>query len=193
MDDLLNRSVEFLDRTQRAHVREALVQEAKTDWENAEVSAKLKALLHIAGKIQQNGKLITEDDVATARREGATDREIHDMVLIAAVFCMCNRYVDGLATWAPHDPGIYRSRAAEIVEHGYVAVTAAATAAVNGSRELGDPKPSQPVSVGSEAKCGRPGRRLLRRNGPAHWPGLPFPYAWYNYPRIRCTFSSMTV
>jgi uncharacterized peroxidase-related enzyme len=118
---------------------EALVQKVKTDWENAEISPKLKALLHIAGKVQQNGKLVTEDDVCTARREGATDREIHDTVLIAAAFCMCNRYVDGLATWAPQDPDIYRSRAAEIVEHGYVAVTAAATAAVNGARDLADP------------------------------------------------------
>ena len=30
--------------------------------------------------------------------------EIHDTVPIAAVFCLCNRYVDGLATWAPDDP-----------------------------------------------------------------------------------------
>lgn len=111
---------------------EALVQKVKTDWANAEISPKLKALLHIAGKVQQDGKLVTEGDVQEARKQGATDREIHDTVLIAAVFCMCNRYVDGLATWAPQDPDIYRARAAEIVEHGYVAVTAMATAHVAG-------------------------------------------------------------
>jgi uncharacterized peroxidase-related enzyme len=117
---------------------EVLVQTVKTDWENADISPKLKALLHIAGKIQQDGKLVTEDDVSAARREGATDREVHDTVLIAAVFCMCNRYVDGLATWAPQDPAVYRDRAAEIVEHGYAAVTAAASAAVRGSRDSVD-------------------------------------------------------
>lgn len=111
---------------------EALVQKVKTDWANAEISPKLKALLHIAGKVQQDGKLVTADDVDRAREQGATDREIHDTVLIAAVFCMCNRYVDGLATWAPRDPDIYRARASEIVEHGYVAVTAMATTQVNG-------------------------------------------------------------
>lgn len=107
---------------------EALVEKVKVDWLNADVSPKLKALLNIAGKVQQDGKLVTVDDVASARRERATDREIHDTVLIAAVFSMCNRYVDGLGTWAPADPAIYRARAAEIVEHGYSAVTEMAMA-----------------------------------------------------------------
>lgn len=117
---------------------EELVQKVKTDWANAEISPKLKALLNIAGKVQQGGKLVTESDIDAARREGAVDREIHDAVLIAAVFCMCNRYVDGLATWSPQDPNIYRARAAEIVEHGYVAVTAAATAQVSANNTRPD-------------------------------------------------------
>jgi uncharacterized peroxidase-related enzyme len=109
---------------------EALVQKVKTDWMHAEISPKLKTLLNIAGKVQQDGKLVTEADMAAARREGATDLEIHDTVLIAAMFCMCNRYVDGLGTWAPRDPELYRARAGEIVEHGYSAVTEMATAHV---------------------------------------------------------------
>ena len=109
---------------------EKLVQKVKTDWESAEISSKLKALLNIAGKVQLGGKHVTADDVSAARKQGATDREIHDTVLIAAVFCMCNRYVDGLGTWAPEDPAIYRVRAAEIVEHGYSGVTEVATAMV---------------------------------------------------------------
>jgi len=112
---------------------EALVQKVRTDWMHAEISPKLKALLNIAGKVQQDGKLVTEADVAAARREGATDLEIHDTVLIAAMFCMCNRYVDGLGTWAPRDPDLYRARAGEIVEHGYSAVTEMATAHVTGN------------------------------------------------------------
>jgi len=109
---------------------EKLVQTVKTDWANADISPKLKALLNIADKVQEGGKQVTEEDVTAAREQGASDREIHDTVLIAAVFCMCNRYVDGLGTWAPQDPGIYRARAAEIVQHGYSAVTEAATAQV---------------------------------------------------------------
>ena len=110
---------------------EALVQKVKTDWEDAKISPKLKALLNIAGKVQLGGKHVTLEDIAAARDLGATDLEIHDTVLIAAVFCMCNRYVDGLGTWAPQDSGIYRERAAQIVEHGYSGVTAAAIAKVH--------------------------------------------------------------
>ena len=108
---------------------EELVQTVKTDWTNAQISPKLKALLNIAGKVQESGKQVNKEDIAAARAQGATDREIHDTVLIAAMFCMCNRYVDGLGTWAPQEPDIYRMRASEIVEHGYSAVTEAATAA----------------------------------------------------------------
>jgi uncharacterized peroxidase-related enzyme len=109
---------------------EQLVQKVKTDWEDAEISWKLKTLLNIAGKVQLGGKYVTAEDVAAARGQGATDLEIHDTVLIAAVFCMCNRYVDGLGTWAPEDPAIYREKAADIVEHGYSGVTEAAAALV---------------------------------------------------------------
>jgi len=109
---------------------DSLVQKVKTDWQSAEISNKMKSLLNIAGKVQIGGKHVTEEDVAAARDHGATDLEIHDTVLIAAVFCMANRYVDGLATWAPEDPAIYRQSAANIVAHGYVAATETATAMV---------------------------------------------------------------
>jgi uncharacterized peroxidase-related enzyme len=105
---------------------EQLVHNAKTDWASAGISPKLKSLLNIAGKVQLGGKHVTAEDVSAAREQGATDLEIHDTVLIASVFSMCNRYVDGLGTWAPEDAAIYRARAAEIVEHGYSSVTEAA-------------------------------------------------------------------
>ncbi|WP_254062540.1 carboxymuconolactone decarboxylase family protein [Acidobacterium sp. S8] len=107
---------------------EQLVQMVKTDWINADIIPKMKALLNIAGKVQIGGKHVTEEDVAAARTEGATDLEIHDAVLIAAIFCMCNRYVDGLDTWAPKDMDIYRANAARIVAQGYTAVTESAIA-----------------------------------------------------------------
>ena len=102
---------------------EDLVVAVKTAPERAAISDKLKALLVIAGKTAEGGKLVTAADIETARGLGATDLEIHDTVLIAAVFCMCNRYVDGLATWAPDDPEFYRQRAALVAEHGYAAST----------------------------------------------------------------------
>lgn len=88
-----------------------------SDMENAPVSDKMKSLLRIAGKVRQGGKFVTEDDVAAARELGATDMEIHDTVLIAAAFCMFNRYVDGLGATTPDDPALYdiigKQRAAE--------------------------------------------------------------------------------
>ena len=76
----------------------------KRDPQTAPVTPKLKALLTIAGQVQEGGKRVTAADVERARAEGATDLEIHDTVLIAAAFCMYNRYVDGLATVTPSDP-----------------------------------------------------------------------------------------
>jgi uncharacterized peroxidase-related enzyme len=102
---------------------EDLVVQVKNDPQGADISDKLKALLVIAGKTAESGRLVTAADVEKARRLGATDLEIHDTVLIAAVFCLCNRYVDGLATWAPDDPAFYRQRAALVAENGYAAST----------------------------------------------------------------------
>ena len=103
--------------------RADLVVKVKTDPEQAPISDKLKALLVIAGKTAESGKAVTADDITRARERGATDLEIHDTVLIAAVFCMCNRYVDGLATWAPDDPDFYRQRAAIVARNGYASST----------------------------------------------------------------------
>jgi len=91
----------------------------------AHVSPRLKALLAIAGKVQQGGKQVTAEDVARARAEGATDIEIHDTVLIAAAFCMYNRYVDGLATWTPTDPAAYDPMGKRMATQGYVGVSTA--------------------------------------------------------------------
>ena len=102
---------------------EELVVAVKRDFAHAAVSNKLKALLAIAGKVAESGRNVTAADVQRARDEGATDLEIHDTVLIAAAFCMFNRYVDGLATWAPDDPQFYRQRAAIVAANGYAAST----------------------------------------------------------------------
>jgi len=97
-----------------------LIARIKQNYEATTISAKRKALLAIAGKVQKGGKHVSGDDVARARQEGATDKEIHDTVLIAAAFCMFNRYVDGLATWQPREPEIYREIGKQTSQLGYV-------------------------------------------------------------------------
>ena len=91
----------------------------KKDYSNASISEKLKALLALAGSVQKGGKYVTAEQIENARQQGATDREIHDTVLIAAAFCMFNRYVDGLNTWAPQDKQLYVERAKMMAEEGY--------------------------------------------------------------------------
>ena len=98
-----------------------LVEEVKCDRDSAAIEPKLRALLHIAGKVAVDGKSVTSSDIEAARAEGASDLELHDTVLIAAAFCMYNRYVDGLATLAPDDPQRYADAAQRIIEHGYLA------------------------------------------------------------------------
>ena len=98
---------------------EDLVRRVKADFQHANISDKLKALLLIAGKVQRGGKHVNPADIEQARRQGASDLEIHDTVLIAAAFCMYNRYVDGLATIQPHDDSLYRDRGKVVAREGY--------------------------------------------------------------------------
>jgi uncharacterized peroxidase-related enzyme len=96
-----------------------LIAEMKRDYQATPISPKMKALLAIAGQVQKGGKHVTTEDIERARQHGATDKEIHDTVLIAAAFCMFNRYVDGLATWQPTDPEIYREIGKMTSQLGY--------------------------------------------------------------------------
>lgn len=99
---------------------ESLVDAAVANPEGADLTPKMKALLALAARVQQGGRSVTAADIGRARDEGATDVEIHDTVLIAAAFCMFNRYVDGLGALTPTDPEAYRARAAQTAAEGYV-------------------------------------------------------------------------
>ncbi|MBS1951064.1 MAG: Carboxymuconolactone decarboxylase [Cytophagales bacterium] len=97
-----------------------VVEKVKANPDDAPISKKLKSLMKIAGKVQISGKEVLPSDIEAARNEGATDIEIHDTVLIAATFCMFNRYVDGLATWAPDDLEVYDRMGKQRAEEGYL-------------------------------------------------------------------------
>jgi len=100
--------------------QQTLVDQVLTDPATAPVSAKLRALLTIAGRVAADARTVDEAVVSAARREGATDGDIHDTVLIAASFCLFNRYVDGLATLTPVDPAAYRTMGERMGTVGYV-------------------------------------------------------------------------
>jgi uncharacterized peroxidase-related enzyme len=97
-----------------------IVDAVRRDPETAPIPARLKALLAIAAKVQQGGKAVTAVEIERARAEGATDVAIHDTVLIAAAFCMFNRYVDGLATVTPHDHASYDQMGQRMAAEGYL-------------------------------------------------------------------------
>jgi len=97
-----------------------LVNEVTKDPDHSAISDKMKALLHIAAKVQESGTKVTAEDIAAAKELGATDLEIHDTVLIAAAFCMYNRYVDGLATLTPDDPDLYDRIGKQRSAEGYM-------------------------------------------------------------------------
>jgi uncharacterized peroxidase-related enzyme len=92
----------------------------KNDPKNAHVSDKMKALLDIARAVQVNGKNVSPHMIKIAKDAGATDLELHDTVLIAALFSLYNRYVDGLASVTPADPDFYERLAGILSEKGYL-------------------------------------------------------------------------
>lgn len=91
----------------------------KNDIAATALSEKMKALLVIASQVQESGKAVTQEAIDRAKLAGATDMELHDTVMIAALFCFYNRYVDGLATIAPTDPEYYTSMAQRLKKKGY--------------------------------------------------------------------------
>lgn len=99
-----------------------LIDDIKAGLPNTAVTPKLRALLDIAHRVQEGGKNVTAEDVAKAKEQGATDVEIHDTVLIAAAFCMINRYVDGLGTWAPELKEAYKEMGEMVAKHGYASI-----------------------------------------------------------------------
>ncbi|MHB8605033.1 MAG: carboxymuconolactone decarboxylase family protein [Thermoplasmatota archaeon] len=98
----------------------ALVEAVKRDYRSAAVSPKMKALLAIADKVRGDARRVNDADIAAARAEGATDRDIHDAVLIAAAFCMYNRYVDGLGAVTPTDATVYDMMGKRMAHEGYM-------------------------------------------------------------------------
>ena len=117
---------EFCHMSHGAAASEHLGDEGKTvkcvieNIDTAPVSDKMKALLRIAGKVQQSGRAVTQEDIDAAKKQGATDEEIHDAVLVAAAFCMYNRYVDGLNTALPvNTEEEYKKSGVRLATKGY--------------------------------------------------------------------------
>jgi len=69
---------------------------ATMGWEHFALRLHLRLFFHSAAfiynfRLQRNSAESFREDIAEARRQGATDLRIHDTVLIAANFSMMNR------------------------------------------------------------------------------------------------------
>jgi uncharacterized peroxidase-related enzyme len=80
---------------------------------------KMQALLHISRTVRRAPLELTAADVDAALDAGASDADVQLAVAIAAAFSMYNRLVDGFRAMTPPTAEAYRTRAAEIAEHGY--------------------------------------------------------------------------
>lgn len=99
--------------------KSGIVDQVIKDYQTSNISEKMKALLNIADKVRRDARTVTAEDISKARSLGADDKAIHDTVLISAAFCMYNRYVDGLATWAPRDTATYEKIGEMLATKGY--------------------------------------------------------------------------
>lgn len=97
-----------------------LVERVKADFATADISEKMKVLLEIAGAVQKSPQGVSKAAVQKAIATGATEKEIHDTILIASAFCMYNRYVDGLQALTPDNEMAYDEMGKQIMELGYL-------------------------------------------------------------------------
>lgn len=81
---------------------------------------RLPGLLDLAEAVRRGGQ-VPEEVLSAARAAGADDDAIHDTVLIAAAFCMYNRYVDGMSAPPVTDRAEYPLIAERLIRHGYSA------------------------------------------------------------------------
>ncbi len=89
------------------------------DLDTAPLSDRMKALLRVAAQVQQGGRRVAAEHVLAARQAGASDEDLHDTVLVAAAFCMFNRYVDGLGTSLPASNNDYVTMGQRLASKGY--------------------------------------------------------------------------
>ncbi len=92
---------------------------SKDNWN--QFSPRMQALMKIAEKVQKDARTVQPNDVEAAKAAGATEADVHDTVLIAAAFCMYNRYVDGLGTFTPpRGDGSYVQMGQHLKNVGYM-------------------------------------------------------------------------
>ena len=73
-----------------------LVHRVVTSWRDAPLSATDRALCDYASVLTRKERAMTEADLDRLRREGLSDRAIHDAVQVIGFFNYITRIADGL-------------------------------------------------------------------------------------------------
>ena len=68
----------------------------KSDWREAPLSDRERALCAYAAKLTVEPNKMAESDLEPLRRAGLSDRDILDANLVASYFAFVNRIADGL-------------------------------------------------------------------------------------------------
>jgi uncharacterized peroxidase-related enzyme len=89
---------------------DARVDAVITDWREAPLSARERALAAYADKLTRAPGDATEEDVAALRAQGLSDRDILDVNMIAAYFNFVNRIAAGLGVeYSPEEVRGYKT------------------------------------------------------------------------------------
>lgn len=84
-----------------------LLAAVEADWRTAPLDPRRHAILGYATKLTERPWEVGEDDVSALRAAGCSDRDILDIVEVAAYYAYVNRIADGLGvqleSWLPED------------------------------------------------------------------------------------------
>jgi uncharacterized peroxidase-related enzyme len=79
-----------------------LAQAIIDDWRQADIDARLRAVLVFSDKLTLDPRSMSRDDVAALRDAGLDDRAILETVEVTAYFNFVNRLADGLGVALEH-------------------------------------------------------------------------------------------
>lgn len=91
----------------------------RSNFKELKLNPRINAILNIVKCIHLGGKHVGASQIDAAKKIGITEMEIHDTVLISSMFCMFNRYIDGLGLESTDTELSFKQRAKQIAENGY--------------------------------------------------------------------------
>jgi len=80
---------------------------------------RLAGLVTLARAVAASPHGRADAEAQAARQAGASDRDLHDTILVTGLFCLFNRYVDGLGVPEPASEADYGPMGRRLASQGY--------------------------------------------------------------------------